>query len=168
MTKTIDHLTFVRDLKEFVRMSDELYDDWKLQGDDGDEIYALKKSVTDEGLHTEHHITYSPSYKVPVIYFRIYDAGGQLITDPKVVLETLMCISPSSGSSLESVSASRLEALTLMPHPFNQTPYFQIHPCKTSEWMANCQSNNYIATWLSHLAPIVGLPGLPNQYFQDS
>ena len=70
MTKTIDHLTFVRDLKEFVRMSDELYDDWKLQGDDGDEIYALKKSVTGEGLHTEHHITYSPSYKVPVIYFR--------------------------------------------------------------------------------------------------
>ena len=70
MTKTIDHLTFVRDLKEFVRMSDELYDDWKLQGDDGNEIYALKKSVTDEGLHTEHHITYSLSYKVPVIYFR--------------------------------------------------------------------------------------------------
>ena len=53
-------------------------------------------------------------------------------------------------------------------HAIHQTPYFQIHPCKTSEWMANCQSNNYIATWLSHLAPIVGLPGLPNQYFQDS
>ena len=70
MTKTIDHLTFVRDLKEFVRMSEELYDDWKLQGDDGDEIYALKKSVTGEGLHTEHHITYSPGYQVPVIYFR--------------------------------------------------------------------------------------------------
>ena len=70
MTKTIDHLTFVRDLKEFVRMSDELYDDWKLQGDDGDEIYALKKSVTGEGLHTEHHISYSHGYQVPVIYFR--------------------------------------------------------------------------------------------------
>ena len=55
--------------------------------------------------------------------------------------------------------------VTQMPHPFFQTPFYQLHPCHTEKWMKEIFANataekkytNYLVTWLSFIAPHVGL-----------
>ena len=51
-----------------------------------------------------------------------------------------------------------------MPHPLlnSQPPFYQLHPCHTANWMGTMLKNvskesNYLVTWLSFVAPYVGL-----------
>jgi len=68
MTKSLDYTSYVRDLENFVKRSDDLFDEWKLIKDP--EVYASRVSRMESGLRLEHHILYSPSYQTPVMYFR--------------------------------------------------------------------------------------------------
>ena len=54
--------------------------------------------------------------------------------------------------------------VTQMPHPLlnSQPPFYQLHPCHTANWMGTMLKNvskesNYLVTWLSFVAPYVGL-----------
>ena len=61
--------------------------------------------------------------------------------------------------------AIKWESLTQHPHPVLQTPFFQLHPCHTENWMEVVAKNsgtgekfgNYLVTWLSFVGPNVGL-----------
>lgn len=161
MTK-LDYASFVSDLGRFCTRSVELFDGWQLISQP--EVHAVKQTTLNGCLRAEYHIIYSHSYQVPVMYFRVHDLKGQMMTDPSELVNSLMKSSPTCH--LTSLSGSLLEGLTQMPHPYHQTPYFQIHPCKTSEWMANCPlTNSFVASWLSHVGPIVGITDMPSQYF---
>lgn len=164
MPKTLDREAFEKDLKAFVEKSDEIFDGWTLKRapDRGGGLYAEKRCRQTSNLQMEHHILYCPSYQVPVIYFRLYDSSGQLVSDVETVLRT---VTPPPDRC-ESLLSQRLESLTQMPHPIHQTPFLQIHPCKTAEWMESvfvC-STNYILSWLSYVGPNVGIY-LDNHYF---
>jgi len=175
MTKSLDYTSYVRDLENFVKRSDDLFDEWKLIKDP--EVYASRVSRMESGLRLEHHILYSPSYQTPVMYFRAYDVSGQLVTDAETVVDGLNAAAFSYNPDKQDTDCNtklpRLmlaaAGLTQMPHPLRGgTPFFQVHPCKTAEWMANCPATtNYVISWLSHVAPAVGISDLSNSYFTD-
>jgi len=177
MPKVLDRRCFERDLKDFVEKSDEIFDGWTLQSADfggptagggrSDQLFAVKQTtVAPNSLKVEHHIVYCPSYQVPVMYFRVYDSKGQLLFGLESVLRALGC--PENPNVASSSSSAVAEGLTQMPHPIYQTPYLQIHPCKTAEWMESVfvNSTNYILSWLSYVGPHVGI-NLDNHYFNS-
>jgi len=79
----------------------------------------------------------------------------------------------SSGSNTAEAAAAISDAVkigltdvgvTQMPHPLlnSQPPFYQLHPCHTANWMGTMLKNvskesNYLVTWLSFVAPYVGL-----------
>ena len=160
--KTLSRDEFDKAVAEFVTKSDELFDEWQLLKTP--EVSAVKKVHRRENFHTEYHIIYSVSYQVPTMYFRMFDLKGQLVTDLDDVITSLV-----PGSSAEHMAAVKFSALTQMPHPLHQTPYFQVHPCETSKWMESVfkKSQNYILSWLSVVGPIVGIR-MDNLYFEQS
>ena len=91
----------------------------------------------------EFHIVYSPAFSVTVLYFRIFRA--------------------STGEILWQLNETDVvkKGLTQMPHPYFQTPFWQLHPCHTTKWMekllnkADEDKTNYIVAWLSFIAPNV-------------
>ena len=118
-------------------------------------------------LNIEYHIVYSVSYQVPVIYLRVFDENGRIWTDGKHVFELL-----SDQVHVDHLKAIKWEALTQQPHPIFQTPFFQLHPCHTDNWMEivlkdsisiEIHSDNYVVTWLSFVGPNVGIY-LDNEY----
>ena len=82
----------------------------------------------------EYHVVYSVAFAVPVLYFRIFRASnGEILWD---LNET------HSTDFLSKIQKESTTALTQMPHPFYQTPYFQLHPCHTAKWMEKLCSQN--------------------------
>ena len=82
-------------------------------------VYASKsqqKIIPDEKvLSVEYHIIYSLSYQVPVLYLRIFDESGRILTDPEKVLEML-----SNPAQVDHLWSIKWEALTQQPHPVFQ------------------------------------------------
>lgn len=110
---------------------------------------------------------YSVSYQVPVIYIRVFDENGRIWTDGQNVFELL-----SDKVHVEHLKAIKWEALTQQLHPIFQTPFFQLHPCHTDNWMdmvlkdynpIEIHPDNYVVTWLSFVGPNVGIY-LDNEY----
>ena len=151
----IDYETFEKHARKFSVISESLFDTWSLQQHD-DQVYLVKHEKTRQNPNykIEYHIVYSVAYSVPVLYFRIFRETGEIIW--KEIPETVI-----SWGKLSADESGR--GLTQMPHPFFQTPFFQLHPCHTAEWMRDLMENgknenfNYIVAWLSFIAPHVGL-----------
>jgi ubiquitin-like-conjugating enzyme ATG10 len=49
----------------------------------------------------EYDIVYSESYQVPVLYFRVFDSGGQVVTDLDVIHKQVL--TPGSQEAIQSV-----------------------------------------------------------------
>lgn len=115
-----------------------------------------------EALRCVYNIVYSVSYSVPVLYFNIWKQDGSLLPLPEV----WSMVPDSFQGQLKDVWWS---TITQQEHPILRTPFFQLHPCKTAQLMDqvlpshNKEHANYIVTWLSSMAPLVGLD-LPNGY----
>jgi ubiquitin-like-conjugating enzyme ATG10 len=158
MAGQVDYQYFAKCAQEFVTKSNELYDDWTLQCHEENVIYLCKTvSLAQQNslYKIEYHVIYSVSYCVPVLYFRVFHScTGEIQWD-------------LNADEMRKISSHL--GLTQMPHPFFQTPFYQIHPCHTSKWMKNmlentCEKadaaaikNNYIVSWLSFIGPHVGL-----------
>ncbi|KAL1444101.1 hypothetical protein MTO96_030048 [Rhipicephalus appendiculatus] len=111
----------------------------------------------EEVLQCVYHVVYSASYGVPVMYFNVWRRDGSLLPLSDV------------WSLMPEVPAGATEA-SAMEHPIQGVPYFQLHPCKTAELMEQTRPkhqdgkhSNYVVTWLSSVAPVVGLE-FPVQY----
>lgn len=108
-----------------------------------------------EILHCVYHILYSSSYRVPVLYFNVWRQNGSLLP-----LSDVWSLMPDCLQ--EQLQQLRWTTVTQQEHPIQGTPYFQLHPCKTAHFMEqtlpkDTKHTNYLITWLSTIAPVVGL-----------
>lgn len=114
-----------------------------------------------EILHCVYHVLYSSSYRVPVLYFNVWRQNGSLLP-----LSDIWSLMPDCLQ--EQLLQLRWTTVTQQEHPIQGTPYFQLHPCKTAHFMEqtlpkDTKHANYLVTWLSTIAPVVGLE-MPIQY----
>jgi len=72
----------------------------------------------------EHHVVYSRSYSVPMLFFNICKPGGELLS----VDELWGCV-----TSHVDVGQNLWSVITQQEHPLLRRPFFHLHPCHTSE-----------------------------------
>ncbi|CAI8608296.1 unnamed protein product [Vicia faba] len=110
--------------------------------------------------HYDFHIIYSPSYKVPVLYFRSYHSDGQPLPFSEFEKDL-------PGHSAELRLESKWTFITQEEHPYLNRPWYKLHPCGTSEWMKLllCRDTSlnknfieqYLVSWFSVVGQVVGL-----------
>lgn len=115
-------------------------------------------------VHVEYHVVHSVSYQVPVLYFNATFSNGQTLA-----LEDVWQL---LSSEFVSRDADKWGLLTQQEHPHLGRPFYHIHPCRTAAVMAkamqclagseeeeggNKAAGNYLITWLSTFAPVIGL-----------
>lgn len=117
----------------------------------------------EEVLQCVYHVIYSASYGVPVMYFNVWRRDGSLLP-----LSDVWSLMPECLQ--EQLKQLRWSTVTQQEHPIQGVPYFQLHPCKTAQLMEQTRPkhqdgkhSNYLVTWLSSVAPVVGLE-FPVQY----
>ena len=145
----------------------------------------------------EYHVIYSISYCVPVLYLRAFNSVGGALRIDKLILsghffnhqalakgnhvvdegnvQEIGEISDMPEYLSTETSFVRPDTFSQAPHPLLFEPFYQLHPCHTSEWMkmmfavnigekmAHLSVENYITVWLSFVGPYVGL-SLDNKY----
>lgn len=117
--------------------------------EDSSAVVNLNSDSEKEWINCEYQVVYSESYSVPVIYCRMWNLGGMLLS---AELVWKFAPAPARGWS----------QLTVVPHPVTDTPWIQVHPCKTADIMGeilsqNEHDENYIMTFLSIYGQAVGL-----------
>lgn len=112
--------------------------------------------------HYDFHIIYSPSYRVPVLYFRSYHSDGQLLPFNEIERDL-------PGHSAKLRSESKWTFITHEEHPYLNRPWYKLHPCGTSDWMkllfcgdSSLNKNGfvieqYLVSWFSVIGQVVGL-----------
>ncbi|XP_037528785.1 ubiquitin-like-conjugating enzyme ATG10 isoform X1 [Rhipicephalus sanguineus] len=117
----------------------------------------------EEVLQCVYNVVYSASYGVPVMYFNVWRRDGSLLP-----LSDVWSLMPECLQ--EQLKHLRWSTVTQQEHPIQGVPYFQLHPCKTAQLMEQTRPrdqdgkhSNYVVTWLSSVAPVVGLE-FPVQY----
>lgn len=149
----------------------------KLHGDslNSEYIYDIIDSIEDEdsctvsiednklNLRFEHHVLYSSSFCVPVLYFNCYKEDGSSLS-----LEELWKTVPLVHQS--QITDNQWTTLTQTQHPLLGFPFFHLHPCHTADLMKACQRPpgcNYIMNWLSSVGPVAHVD-LPVDYLLAS
>lgn len=149
----------IRQKKHFIR--DELdtenstcVEDWsdKLCED------PYEASFTNERpLVLEHHILWSMSYSVPVLYFNGWKSDFPGINR----------ISVEEAQGLINGSALNYSELSQVIHPILGTPYLQLHPCMSHELLQHThKSKNKLVSWLSFVAPAALRLDLSQEYYK--
>ena len=147
---------------ENTALAQDLVSDWIETDDDST---AVVNSTT--SLHYEHHICYSDSYNVPVMYFQAATLDGRVLS-----LEELWA---RVGECHSHALQEKWSLLTQAEHPYLLRPFYQLHPCHTQTFMRSLQckdgveggasSGNYLLLWMSAIADVVGLH-LSLEYFK--
>jgi len=146
-------------------------------------------------ISLEYNILYSVSYRVPVLYLRGYDSFGCGLRLDDLIKSGLFSRSTQDNDKLDDeklvkhhsrdrdekhhipTNFVRSDTFSQVSHPLNFQPFYQLHPCHTSEWMKMMCSvkrdkegsrmqlsvENYIIVWLSFVASFIGL-SLDNKY----
>ncbi|XP_011869871.1 PREDICTED: ubiquitin-like-conjugating enzyme ATG10 [Vollenhovia emeryi] len=119
-------------------------------GDDADEFHVKLRedpheapSASERPLVVEHHVLWSLSYGVPVLFFNGWksDFPG---------------INPVSVNEAQTVHGAKLNYTELSQaiHPVVGTPFLQLHPCLSQELLrVMSRSKNRLVSWLSCVAP---------------
>ncbi|GAN05652.1 ubiquitin-like-conjugating enzyme ATG10 [Mucor ambiguus] len=107
-----------------------------------EERYTAHDST--ELIQLEHHIVYSVSYQVPVIYFKAAFSSGTPLSHNEI----FQYIIPEAYQDA---------IVSQNDHPLLCTPYWYIHPCDTRSLMNTMTFDllDYIKVWLSVYGPIV-------------
>nr|CAH8849275.1 unnamed protein product [Trichobilharzia regenti] len=109
----------------------------------------------------EYRVVYSESYQVPVLLIRFQTKSGRSLQHEKLWCENLR-----SSAFPISMNPLPLSALSEIEHPHLGIPFYQFHPCKTAELMAEVFSSasvdsisplKYTIMWLSLIASPLGL-----------
>ena len=127
-----------------------------------------------------YHCVYSPSYRVPVLLFRLHYTDGQPLSleestailtqrsgDQRIRSLTSQCTGSTSDEGSAVVGREvDFPPLSAVLHPSLSSPFFSLHPCQTSQVMSILQSVDApvdalptvdILAWLSAFGPFVGL-----------
>eukprot|EP00959_Pyramimonas_sp_CCMP1952_P327625 6858692-Pyramimonas_sp.AAC.1 len=95
-------------------------------------------SGTDEETHLyDYHIAYSPSYQVPMLFFRGYLSDGRELDWDQLVDDL-----PESQRHLAKSTTEKWTFLSREEHPHLRRPYYALHPCQTAALLAVMQSTN--------------------------
>ncbi|XP_076393634.1 autophagy-related 10 isoform X2 [Megachile rotundata] len=101
-------------------------------------------SPIEKPLVTEHHVLWSMSYSVPVLYF-----NGWKSDFPGINL-----ISMEEAQSLITGAELKYTELSQAMHPILSTPFLYLHPCMSQELLKiTSKSKNKLVSWLSTVAP---------------
>lgn len=119
----------------------------------------------------EHHIVYSPSYQVPVLYFNVYDSSKSFVLLYFLPLLSSLSTKREKGGSVlpwEQVDrflrvargslSSQQAIISQTEHPILGLPFFYIHPCETQRLLKTLAiqqltTSNFIKVWLSFIGP---------------
>ncbi|KAJ1726135.1 hypothetical protein LPJ61_005395 [Coemansia biformis] len=122
----------------------------------------------------DYHIAYSRTWRVPVVYLRVYGpdkgatGGSEVVMDVGRVADMLVADEAVRGS-MEAVEFGG--ALGIQDHPELGVPYLYLHPCHTASLLravvapaadgresgVAIDTTNYLAALLSLIGPAVGL-----------
>lgn len=111
--------------------------------EEDEEEYCTVQDST-EIIQLEHHIVYSASYQVPVIYFKAFYSDGTPLSQKEI----FQYIIPDSYQDA---------IISQNDHPILGIPCWYVHPCDTRSLMKTMtfDSSDYIKVWLSVYGPIV-------------
>jgi hypothetical protein len=79
-------------------------------------------------------IIYNEAYSAPVLWFNFYDPSGKILYLEE--FETFL--------KMDFTSADILKGISQNEHPIHGIAFYNIHPCKTAEFMKNLTHENYI------------------------
>ncbi|XP_073972096.1 autophagy-related 10 [Rhodnius prolixus] len=161
----ITWLEFLNFAKEFISISDRLCDGWQLKILNEDcvgEVYLIKKELKSQQISIEqeidviqsqphiweYHILYSPSYSVPVFYFKVSNSEGRYLQVDEII--SMFNIDTKSCLKIENV-------ISQTEHPILRKPFYYLHPCRTAEFIFPKSANNKLISWLSCIATTVNL-----------
>ncbi|PKI75516.1 hypothetical protein CRG98_004052 [Punica granatum] len=127
-------------------------------------VLFCKVESGDQEMHHYYdlHIVYSSSYRVPVLYFRVYGSDGQPLSLAEFERDLPV------GSADEFLK-SKWTFITQEEHPFLNRPWYKLHPCGTSEWLRLlfCSDASvltreaavelYLVSWFSFVGQVFGL-----------
>lgn len=104
----------------------------------------VNNSDSTERAYLEHHIVYSTTYQVPVLYF----TACYTDSTPLSYEEIYQYIVPQSYQHI---------ILSQAEHPILNIPCWYIHPCDTRVLMSTLKFDqaDYIKSWLSVQGPLV-------------
>lgn len=158
----MDESKFQEAAKRFLQLSIKLGDSWQLNTHNIHPMASVQSSIflsrqsefyssaSNQLFIFKHHILYSPTYRVPTIYFRIYESNSaRLIFN----LPPELC---QADSGLMNVFVSIAE------HPLMGDPWLHLHPCQTEQVMNELgvemcdDSGMFLVKWLSVFGRLVG------------
>ncbi|XP_037928705.1 ubiquitin-like-conjugating enzyme ATG10 [Teleopsis dalmanni] len=123
-------------------------------------IETANEDDTSEIIEMEYHIVYSISYQVPVLYFRAYKSDGSFLE----LQDSWRLFRSYDENETIRTRADMLSILTQMEHPVLFKPYFALHPCRTSDILAQTgSSSNRVLTFISLMGPYLQIY-LNNKY----
>ncbi|XP_076290930.1 autophagy-related 10 isoform X2 [Lasioglossum baleicum] len=112
-------------------------------------------STIEKPFVTEHHVLWSMSYGVPVLYFHGWKSDFPGINP----------ISVQEAQSLATDADLNYNELSQAIHPVLGTPFLHLHPCKSQELLQfTSKSKNKLVSWLSTIAPSAFLKLQPEYY----
>ncbi|XP_017760917.1 PREDICTED: ubiquitin-like-conjugating enzyme ATG10 [Eufriesea mexicana] len=123
-----------------------------LRQDPFEAIHPIEKPLV-----TEHHVLWSMSYSVPVLYFNGWksDFAGM---NPVSVEEAQLLVYNTE---------MRYKELSQAIHPILGTPFLYLHPCMSHELLQiTSKSKNKLVSWLSTVAPAALNLKLRSEYYQ--
>ncbi|XP_043515885.1 ubiquitin-like-conjugating enzyme ATG10 isoform X2 [Frieseomelitta varia] len=95
-------------------------------------------------LVTEHHVLWSMSYSVPILYFNGWKSDFPGVNP----------ISMEEAQSLVRNGELKYKDLSQAIHPILGTPFLHLHPCMSHELLQiTSNSKNKLVSWLSTVAP---------------
>ncbi|XP_011304895.1 ubiquitin-like-conjugating enzyme ATG10 [Fopius arisanus] len=119
-----------------------------------DDPFEAKK-VEDCPMCTEHHVLWSMSYGVPVLYFNAWISDFPGVN--AVTVESIQNL-VQQGVGYNELSQAM--------HPIEGTTFLQFHPCLSGELIQNTSmSKNKLVSWLSTVAPCALNLKLDPKYF---
>lgn len=123
----------------------EFCTDWSLNEHvDKNTPYILSKNefrkIGNNVYGFEYNVIYSESYEVPVMYFSVHKQDGSIAGLEEVLV-----------NSTEDSVVSQVE------HPVLFRPFYQVHPCKTRDFMKFHHVSNYLIAWLSTIGTLIDL-----------
>ncbi|KAG0496600.1 hypothetical protein HPP92_001291 [Vanilla planifolia] len=107
----------------------------------------------------EFHITYSFSYRAPILYFHGSHCDGRPLDFDEIQKDL-------PEYSLKFLRESKWTFITMEEHPYLHQPWYMLHPCGTADLMklllgggaqATADAFCYLASWLSIAGQAVGL-----------
>lgn len=118
--------------------------DIAIDNEEEDEEECCTVQDSTEIIQLEHHIVYSTSYQVPVIYFKAFYSDGTPLSHKEI----FQYIIPDSYQDA---------IISQNDHPILSIPCWYVHPCDTRSLMKTMtfDSSDYIKVWLSVYGPIV-------------